>query len=264
MRKGKNMDISSIKQKGKDAFKTMGAYWTCVGVSFVTMLFTGGSGGSGGSSASGRTSELTEEFKNSDMDWSALLAIFAVIVGVLIVGTIVGLIIQIFVSNILQIGCASYYTNLIDDYDSARGVTAAFGDLGNGYKNNFKRNALAMFMMHLFVFLWSLLFIIPGIIASYKFRLVPYILAENPDMTWKEALDMSKEEMDGHKMDAFVLDLSFIGWGILSLFTCGILSIFYVTPYIHASQAAFYRELVAAPTIDMPHPTFESTPEYEF
>jgi len=261
------MNISSIKQKGKDAFKSMGAYWTCVGVSFITMMFAGGSGGSGGSSASSKSQEIQDSLQNADLsaeDIAALLAIVAVILGVVAIASIIGLIIKIFVSNILQVGCAGYYTNLIDDYDTSRGLTATFGDLFSGYKGSFGRNVLAMFMMNLFIGLWSLLFIIPGIIAAYKFRLVPYILAENPDMTWKEALDTSKEEMNGHKMEAFCLDLSFIGWGILSLFTCGLLTIFYVTPYVHASQAAFYREIIPAAPVEMPKPVFEETPEFEF
>lgn len=70
--------------------------------------------------------------------------------------------------------------------------------------------------------------------------MVPYILAENPGMDRKEVFQISKEMMNGHKTDAFFLDLSFIGWQFLSAFTCGILAIFYVNPYIQATHAEIY------------------------
>ena len=88
-----------------------------------------------------------------------------------------------------------------------------------------------------------LLFIIPGIIKSYSYRLVPYILAENPDIDTNEALMRSEQLMRGNKWETFIYDLSFIGWYILSIFTCGILSIFWVQPYKLACDAELYRLL---------------------
>lgn len=81
------------------------------------------------------------------------------------------------------------------------------------FKSNYVNILKTMFMMFLFVFLWSLLFVIPGIVKTYEYRLVPYLLAENPDMDYREALDTSRRLTDGQKADIFVLDLSFIGWG---------------------------------------------------
>ena len=77
--------------------------------------------------------------------------------------------------------------------------------------------------MNLFIALWTLLLIVPGIIKSYEYRMVPYILAENPGMNRKEAFAISKRMMTGKKWATFVLDLSFFGWIFLSIFTCGIL-----------------------------------------
>jgi len=90
---------------------------------------------------------------------------------------------------------------------------------------------------------WSLLFIIPGIVKSYSYRMVPYILAENDEISGKEAIELSMQMMNGHKWNTFVLDLSFLGWQILSAFTLGILSVFYVAPYIHATDAELYKTL---------------------
>ena len=102
---------------------------------------------------------------------------------------------------------------------------------------------MTMFMMNLKIFLWSLLFIIPGIIKAYEYRMVPYILAEHPEMSYSEVLEASSRMMDGQKMNAFILDLSFIGWEILSSITAGIVGIFWVNPYYYSTDAELYLEL---------------------
>lgn len=94
----------------------------------------------------------------------------------------------------------------------------------------------------LYIFLWSLLLIIPGIIASYSYSMAPFIMAENPDMRPSEALAASKALMDGHKAELFFLDFSFIGWSLLSALTLGI-GEFWLNPYTNAARAAFYRNL---------------------
>ena len=90
---------------------------------------------------------------------------------------------------------------------------------------------------------WALLFIIPGLIAAYRYQLTGYILAENPEMGANDAITRSKELMKGNKWRLFCLDFSFIGWDILSAFTLGIGDL-WLTPYRSAAAAAFYRELV--------------------
>ena len=97
-----------------------------------------------------------------------------------------------------------------------------------------------MFLRNLFTFLWSLLFIIPGIIKFYEYRMIPYILAENPTLSYKEAFELSKKMMYGQKWKTFVLDLSFIGWYILSLLTFGLLIIFWIAPYMRATNVELY------------------------
>lgn len=97
-----------------------------------------------------------------------------------------------------------------------------------------------MFLTKLLIALWSLLFLIPGIYKTYQYRMVPYLLAENPDLDYDRVLSMSKMMMNGEKWNAFILDLSFIGWEILSIFTCLILAIAYVSPYIAHTKAGLY------------------------
>lgn len=90
-----------------------------------------------------------------------------------------------------------------------------------------------------FVFAWSLLFIIPGIVKGYAYSMAPYILADNPDMTAREALKESKRITNGHKGELFVLTLSFIGWILLVPLTAGLITI-WLAPYAHATFANYY------------------------
>lgn len=94
----------------------------------------------------------------------------------------------------------------------------------------------------IFIVLWSLLFVIPGIVASYRYSLAQFIMLENPDMRPMEALNASKQMMYSHKMDLFLLDLSFIGWSFLCVFTLGI-GFLWLNPYMNATRAAFYRDI---------------------
>lgn len=100
-----------------------------------------------------------------------------------------------------------------------------------------------MLWMALFTFLWTLLFIVPGIIKALAYFMTPYILADCPDVTATDALKLSMRMTSGHKGKVFVMGLSFIGWGILTALTGGILGIFYTGPYINTSFAGLYHEL---------------------
>ena len=98
----------------------------------------------------------------------------------------------------------------------------------------------------LFTFLWSLLFIIPGIVKSYAYAMAPYIAIEREDLDARECLAESSRLMEGHKWQLFILDLSFIGWYLLGAIICGI-GVYFVDPYRHAARAEFYCALVGAP-----------------
>ena len=97
--------------------------------------------------------------------------------------------------------------------------------------------------------LWSLLFVIPGIIKGYSYSMAFYILAENPDMTAKEAITESREIMNGHKWELFVLGLSFILWAFAIVFTLGIAAI-YVEPYMQLTIANFYHNIKRQPVAE--------------
>lgn len=118
---------------------------------------------------------------------------------------------------------------------------AKFNDIFTHY-NNLGTTIVANLLISIFTVLWTLLFIFPGIIAAYSYRMTFYILDENPDMTAKEAIAASKELMKGHKWELFCLDISFIGWLILSGLTLGIGILFY-NPYTQAAEYAFYHQI---------------------
>lgn len=102
-------------------------------------------------------------------------------------------------------------------------------------------NSIAVFLLiKVFTFLWGLLFVIPGIIKGYSYAMAPYILADNPGMGVLEAIDTSRNIMEGNKWRLFCLDLSFIGWHILCMFTMG-LGYLLLTPYMQTARAQFYE-----------------------
>ena len=113
-----------------------------------------------------------------------------------------------------------------------------------GFKNKYGRNVLTMLWMQILVFLWSLLFVIPGLIKAVSYSMTPYILHDNPELSPTEAIHRSRMMMQGHKFDYFWLLLSFIGWGVLCVFTAGI-GFFWLLPYMETSAAAFYEEVKA-------------------
>ncbi|MHB1315044.1 MAG: DUF975 family protein [Christensenellales bacterium] len=120
------------------------------------------------------------------------------------------------------------------------------GDIGEMFKagfSNYARNLGGVLWMYLFIWLWSLLLIIPGIIKAISYSLTPYILADCPDVQSTEALKLSMRMTRGFKSEIFVMGLSFLGWMILSGLTCGILYIFHTGPYISTSFAGLYLEL---------------------
>ena len=133
----------------------------------------------------------------------------------------------------LEMGLNKYYIDLVAENRQGE-VSVIF----SRFDIFFKALGLNLFMA-LFIWLWTLLFIVPGIIAGYRYCLAPYLMAENPNLGIREAVNMSKELMAGHKWRLFCLNLSFIGWAILSALTCGIGDL-WLSPYIYAANAAFY------------------------
>lgn len=122
------------------------------------------------------------------------------------------------------------------------GETVKIDTLFDGFKD-FTRTLVLYLLNTIFVFLWTLLLIVPGIIKSYSYSMSYYILIDNPDLSSDEARKKSMEMMKGHKWKLFCLDLSFIGWGILCVLTFGILS-FWIQPYQECARVEFYNNLI--------------------
>ena len=243
-----------LKERAKEALKRN--YWKIVLVSLIGMLIGGGlgsSGISGGGSdmASDNVKEHFTEHENDDVDWEGaeavlddiqmdirpqdIVAVAFTVIVVLIVAAIV-LALDVLLLNPVQVGINRFMVKSLDD-------TARIAEVGYTFDHNYKNGVKVMFFKDLYVVLWSLLFIVPGIYKAYQYRMVPYILGENPDMTYQEVLQRSKDMMDGQKWDAFVLDLSFILWHMLGGITCGLAEIFYVAPYVNLTDAALYSRL---------------------
>lgn len=137
--------------------------------------------------------------------------------------------------SVIEAGYARFNLNLVDRTEAK--IESLFT-----YFYNWKTTAATRFLKTLYCLLWSLLFIIPGIIASYSYAMTGYILAEHPELTASEAIASSKEMMSGNRFRLFCLQLSFIGWAILCAFTFGIGNL-WLSPYRQAATAAFYREI---------------------
>jgi integral membrane protein len=129
---------------------------------------------------------------------------------------------------------------------AVRGGEATAKDMFEGYnKELFSRVLTTTLLYYVYVFLWSLLLLIPGCIKAYSYAMTPYILKDNPEMKNNAAIEESMRMMDGHKLELFLLDLSFIGWALLSLLTCGI-GFLWLTPYMNMARVNFYEDLKKA------------------
>ena len=156
-------------------------------------------------------------------------------IALITVSTVITMAFSLLVLPIFQVGSIRFFQKL------RMNVPTGIGEVTGNFKDgNFKNIVLTNLIMYIKIYLWTLLFIIPGIIKTYEYRLIPYILAVRPDIDRKEAFRLSKILMDGYKWKSFVLDLSFWGWNILAAYTMGILGIVYVYPYMNATYVEFY------------------------
>ena len=159
--------------------------------------------------------------------WTVLLPVVSVAGLLGIVSFIIG--------GVVELGYAQF---LLKQHDKKE---LQFSDLFSQF-DRFGTGFAQQFLRILYTTLWTLLFIIPGIVKSLSYAMTPFILEDHPEMTASEAIKASMKLMDGHKMDLFILGLSFIGWSLLACLTMGIGYLF-LTPYINAAYAAFYRNI---------------------
>ena len=184
-----------------------------------------------------------EELENMEIPTEAMIA-FAVVMAVASLFIMaIALAVDAFIANPLELGCKRFFRRNLDE-------PAAMSNIAFAFDSNYKNICKTMFLRDIYIVLWSLLFVIPGIIKSYEYKMIPYLLSENPEMTTEQAFAESKKLMTGNKWKAFVLDLSFILWDIASAATCGLLGLFWVAPYKASTQAALYEAIKYGTTTD--------------
>jgi uncharacterized membrane protein len=141
------------------------------------------------------------------------------------------------ISGPITLGLSIFYLKIIRD------EPAEVVDVFKGFEENFVGAFLLSLLTSLFTFLWSLLFIVPGIIKALAYNMAPYILADNLEMSASDAIKASMKMMDGNKGRLFSLYISFIGWFLLAMFTCGV-GIIFLMPYVETARAHFYQDLL--------------------
>ena len=187
--------------------------------------------------------EAQEESQVIDIPAEAMVAFVVVMAVAALFIFAIALVIDAFIANPLELGCKRFFRRNLDE-------PATMSNIAFAFDSNYKNICKTMFLRDLYTVLWSLLFIIPGIIKAYEYKMIPYLLSENPDMPMEEVFAESKRLMTGNKWKAFVLDLSFILWDIASAATCGLLGLFWVAPYKASTQAALYEAIKYGTTTD--------------
>ena len=145
---------------------------------------------------------------------------------------------RLFIVNPMEVGCKRFFMES-RELDRSAGIDRLlFAFISGSYLNVVK----IMFLRDLFIALWTLLFVIPGIVKSYEYAMIPYILSENPEADQREVFAATKEMMQGNKFQLFVFFFSFIGWLFLGILFFGI-GMLFINPYIRAAEAEVYSEL---------------------
>lgn len=220
------VSAEEFRKRGREALRS---HWPLsIGVGFVASFF--------GVSALSNTpvimfNQLAESYEGLLPVWFPSLVIFLVIWAL----------ISFIWGGATHLGYATFNLRLVD------GQEASFDHIFSHY-NRLGKGFLMEFLTGLCILLCTLLLIIPGIIVYYSYAMTPYILAENPNLTASQAIKASSALMHGQKWRLFCLELSFIGWHFLSILTLCI-GLLWLTPYVEASRAAFYREISRKETL---------------
>jgi len=214
------IDRIQIKEAAKYKFRQR--YGMCVGAALLIVLLAG--------------DRIIDGIRYSfEMPDEALQVFLPPIISFGFVITMV----RLFVGAPLRVGNAHFNRCIFNDWDTS------VSDMFRRSFDDYGRNLGGILWMYLFIFLWSLLFVIPGIVKSYAYFAAPYILSEFPAVKPTDAIRLSMRMTDGYKAELFLLDLSFLGWNILSGLTLGLLGILYVNPYYDAARAGYYEVVKA-------------------
>lgn len=246
------MDTGELRAAGRNALR--GHWGIAILVTLVAIILGGGVGVSNNLVSSSRSSSATNTLGSSNSgstigtnDFSTYLGapinvspeaslVLSAALSMLGLILVVYLIVIFFIGGAITLGLKLFNIRLV-----ANQHQKPFSTLFERFDIVLKALLLQL-AMFFFIFLWTLLFIIPGIIASYRYALAPYLMAQNPGLGVMEAISQSKQMMTGHKGRLFLLELSFIGWVLLCFLTAGI-GFLWLFPYINASEAAFYLDL---------------------
>ena len=175
---------------------------------------------------------------NLQNNWGTAILVCLIITAISVLAGLIpvaGSIVAVIIAGPLTVAELCYFSALHRKQQPTIGT--AFTDFGNGFWGKVG----AYLLESVYVILWTLLLIIPGIIKSYSYATTMFLKSKNPEIKAKEAIALSQKIMDGKKAKLFCLDLSFVGWMILCVFTLGI-ALIYVIPYMNASRVAFYEE----------------------
>lgn len=167
-----------------------------------------------------------------------IIAIVLAVVATLYVIFIIMTTLDIFLFTPLKLGCSRFFV-------LNHSFQPQLGELLFCFKNNYLNCLLGMLLRNFLISIGYII-IVPGIILSYSYRMVPYLLCMDPTIRPVDALKISREMMRGNKWDTFVYDLSFFGWWCLSLITCGIFGLAYLNPYKMSSNAALFEAISAS------------------
>ena len=222
------IDSFGCKMRAAEALRR--GYWKCVIAALILALATGGCQISGSASSYG-----SRIWGDPVTDWKIfsspelLTTVIAAGFGLLVAWTVL----SIFLFEPISVGCLRFFE---------WGCNHSFekGSIGFAFRHSYGNVVKVMFLRNCYIFCWSLLFVIPGIIKMYEYFMVPYILAEYPDIPADQAFRISRDMTRGNKMNIFAFQFSFIGWILLSYFTLGLAGLFYVNPYYQLSMAQLY------------------------
>ena len=215
-----------VKEQAKLIMKRN--YWKMFVVTLLTGILTGG-----------KTTiiERIQDFASNNLSYDAQPIFYSsnfqyIFYSFISVASILGILYTIFIGNVIVVGKNGYFIKNNNE-------NPELSEIFKGFKGNYLNVVKILFLMDLKTLLWLFLFIVPGVIKAYEYSMIPYLLAENPNLSADEAFSLSKQMTTRQKMDLFVLDLSFLGWIILGLICCGI-GILFVLPYPEATRAEVY------------------------